>query len=105
MDIIETVFVRNNLVVAFAVVGVTIWISYFFADRLTGGRIHGSATAIALGLLAAWTAVAVHHLVDKLYVNNIYIHLGVMFGLLQLLEWQKPMSRTKEVLKPADKIL
>ncbi len=39
---------------------------------------------ILLGLLAAWTAVSVHHLVDKLYVNNIYIHLGVMFGLQQL---------------------
>ncbi|MEQ8408313.1 MAG: malonate transporter subunit MadM [Gammaproteobacteria bacterium] len=54
MELFETVFVRNNLVVAFAVVGVTIWISYFFADRLTQGRIHGSAIAIALGLLAAY---------------------------------------------------
>lgn len=42
---------------------------------------------IAMGLLAAWVALAVHHLVDKLYVNNIYIHLGVMLGLLQLLDW------------------
>jgi hypothetical protein len=25
--------------------------------------------------------------VDKLYVNNIYVHLGVMLGLLQLLAW------------------
>ncbi len=43
---------------------------------------------IALGLLAVWVALAVHHLVDKLYVNNIYIHLGVLLGLLQLLAWQ-----------------
>jgi hypothetical protein len=35
MDIIETVFLRNSLVVAFAVIGVTIWISYFLADKLT----------------------------------------------------------------------
>ena len=49
MDIIETVFVRNNLVVAFAVVGITIWISYLLAEKLTAGRIHGSAIAIALG--------------------------------------------------------
>ena len=41
---------------------------------------------IALGLLGAWTALTVHHVVDKLYVNNIYIHLGVMLGLLQLLD-------------------
>ncbi|MEX2469884.1 MAG: malonate transporter subunit MadM [Pseudohongiellaceae bacterium] len=54
MDILETVFVRNNLIVAFVVVGVTIWISYLLANRLTNGRIHGSAIAIALGLLAAY---------------------------------------------------
>ncbi len=54
MEIIQTVFVRNNLIVAFAVVGVTIWFSYFMADKLTKGCIHGSAIAIALGLLAAY---------------------------------------------------
>jgi malonate transporter MadM subunit len=54
MEIIETVFIRNNLIVAFAVVGVTIWFSYFMADKLTSGRIHGSAIAIALGLVAAY---------------------------------------------------
>lgn len=42
---------------------------------------------VVVGLLAAWVALAVHHLVDKLYVNNIYVHLGVMFGLLQLFAW------------------
>lgn len=54
MDLFETVFVRNNLIVAFAAVGVVMWISYVLADRLTQGRIHGSAIAIALGLLAAY---------------------------------------------------
>ena len=54
MELIETVFVRNNVIVAFAVIGVTIWVSYFFAEKLTHGRIHGSAIAIALGLLAAY---------------------------------------------------
>ena len=54
MDIFETVFVRNNLIVAFAVIGAIMWVSYFFAEKLTAGRIHGSAIAIALGLLAAY---------------------------------------------------
>jgi len=54
MDIFETVFVRNNLIVAFAAVGVVMWVSYLLADKLTQGRIHGSAIAIALGLLAAY---------------------------------------------------
>jgi O-antigen ligase len=40
---------------------------------------------VALGLLAAWTAVSIHHLVDKLYVNNMYIFMGVMLGLQQIL--------------------
>ncbi|CAN0365286.1 unnamed protein product [Discosporangium mesarthrocarpum] len=54
MEIFDTVFGRNSLIVAFALVGITIWVSYFLADKLTQGRIHGSAIAIALGLLAAY---------------------------------------------------
>ena len=54
MELIESVFIRNNLIVAFAVVGITIWFSYLAADKLTHGRIHGSAIAIALGLVAAY---------------------------------------------------
>ncbi|MBL4819625.1 MAG: malonate transporter subunit MadM [Gammaproteobacteria bacterium] len=54
MDIIEAAFTRNSLVVAFAVVGLTVWFSYVISDKLTGGRIHGSAIAITLGLVAAY---------------------------------------------------
>lgn len=54
MDAIEAVFVRNNLIVAFALVGAIIWFSYFLAGTLTNNRIHGSAIAIAIGLLAAY---------------------------------------------------
>jgi len=39
-----------------------------------------------LGLLGVWVTLTTHHLVDKLYVNNIYIQLGALFGLLQLLD-------------------
>ena len=56
MELIETVFVRNSLLVAFAVVGSTLWISYLVANKFTHGRIHGSAIAITLGLLAAYFA-------------------------------------------------
>lgn len=40
---------------------------------------------LALGLLAAWVGLSVHHMLDNLYVNNVYIHLGVMLGLLMVL--------------------
>lgn len=43
---------------------------------------------IALGLLAAWTSLSIHHLVDKLYVNNMFIYFGVMLGLQQVLDRQ-----------------
>ncbi len=54
MEIIETVFRANGLIVAFTVVGLTVWFSYFLSAKLTAGRIHGSAIAIFLGLVAAY---------------------------------------------------
>ena len=48
-------------------------------------QLKGADRGIALGLLAAWTRYGVHHLVDKLYVNNVYLHIGVMLALQQLL--------------------
>ncbi len=40
---------------------------------------------LALGLLAAWVGLAVHHALDNLYVNNLYLHLGAWLGLLACL--------------------
>ena len=54
MNLLIDVLTRNYLLVAFAVVGLTVWVSYFFSSKLTAGRIHGSAIAITLGLIAAY---------------------------------------------------
>jgi malonate transporter MadM subunit len=54
MELLLKVADRNYLVVAFAVVGVTVWISYLISNKLTRGRIHGSAIAIVAGLFAAY---------------------------------------------------
>ena len=51
---------------------------------------------LALGLLAAWAGLSVHHLVDKLYVNNLYIHLGLMLALLHLLQSKRSVSQKTE---------
>ena len=48
------VLTKYDLVTAFAVVGITVWISYFVSARITRGRLHGSAIAILLGLLLAY---------------------------------------------------
>ncbi|MCP4358897.1 MAG: O-antigen ligase family protein [Chloroflexi bacterium] len=79
-----------NLLAEMGVLGLLVygllWTAVFFQTIRQLRYLDWPERGIALGLLAAWTAVTIHHLVDKLYVNNIYIHLGVMFGLLQLLE-------------------
>ncbi len=51
---IEKVLASYSLVTAFAIVGVTMWVSYFMAERLTRGRLHGSAIAIFIGLVLAY---------------------------------------------------
>ncbi|WP_173917552.1 malonate transporter subunit MadM [Halobacillus sp. Marseille-Q1614] len=53
-EILSNTFSENGLIVSFAVVGVTIYLSYFLSDKLTRGRIHGSAIAIILGLVLAY---------------------------------------------------
>jgi malonate transporter MadM subunit len=54
MNILESVFRANSLIVAFAAVGIIVWVSYLVSNKLTRGRIHGSAIAISLGLVLAW---------------------------------------------------
>lgn len=53
-EVLENVLEKNAIVTAFLFVGVVVWFSYFLSDKLTGGRLHGSAVAIALGLLLAY---------------------------------------------------
>lgn len=45
---------KNGLLTAFALVGITMWVSYYLSDRLTRGHLHGSALAIMFGLLLAY---------------------------------------------------
>jgi len=44
----------NALITAFMFVAALVWVSYLISDKLTGGRLHGSAIAITLGLVLAW---------------------------------------------------
>lgn len=58
MNILEflqkDVLIKYNLVTAFAVIGITVWLSYVVSKHLTRGRIHGSAIAIFVGLVLAY---------------------------------------------------
>ena len=54
LESLTDVLVKNGLITAFVFVGILVWISYELSARLTKGHIHGSAIAIALGLVLAW---------------------------------------------------
>jgi malonate transporter MadM subunit len=55
-DVVRNTVAANGLLVAFAVVGATMLVSGWLSTCCTGGRVHGSAIAILLGLVAAAVA-------------------------------------------------
>ena len=80
MELLESVFGRNSLIVAFALVGLIIWFSYFLSDKLTNGRIHGSAIAITLGLVAAYWGGAMTGGTTGVADIGIFAGIGLMGG-------------------------
>src|SRR3954462_301019 len=55
LEMFEHAIVDNQLVAAFALVGIIVWVSNFLAHHVTRGRVHGSAIAVLAGLaLAYW---------------------------------------------------
>lgn len=45
---------NNGLITAFAVIGITMYISHLISVKFTRGRVHGSAIAISIGLILAY---------------------------------------------------
>ena len=54
LETLISVLAKNALITAFAFVGILVWVSYFLSGKLTRGHIHGSAIAIAIGLVLAY---------------------------------------------------
>ncbi len=53
---------------------------------------------VALGILGVWGHLAVHSLFDKLYVNNLPLHIGVMLGLIgSMMLTEKANPRKREI--------
>ena len=44
------------------------------------------ARFIVVGLFGTWTYLAFHSLTDNLYVNNLFLHLGALLGILAVLQ-------------------
>jgi O-antigen ligase len=77
---------------------VALWLSVMLLTWRTRRHPDPLARLIAVGLLGTWTYLAVHSLTDNLYVNNLFLHLGVMLGILALLhsfQGSKQFTRIK----------
>lgn len=54
IDALTKVLNSYGMISGFAVIGVTMWISYWISARFTKGRLHGSAIAIMIGLVLSY---------------------------------------------------
>ena len=63
-----------------------LWAAVIVLTIRTIGRTSGLSRGLAIGLLGTWVHLSAHQIVDDLYVNNIPLTLGVLLGLLIILE-------------------
>ncbi|WP_017379034.1 malonate transporter subunit MadM [Paenisporosarcina sp. TG-14] len=80
LETLSKVFSNNPLIVSFAVIGITMYVAYVLSDKLTKGRIHGSAIAIILGLLLAYIGGVLTGGEKGLSDISIFAGIGLMGG-------------------------
>jgi putative inorganic carbon (HCO3(-)) transporter len=64
---------------------VVLWLGLFLFVWRTRQHPDPLARCCAVGLFGSWTYLAAHSITDSLYVNNLFLHLGVMIGMLSVL--------------------
>ena len=57
------------------------------------------ARLAVVGLLGAWTSLAVHSLFDNLFVNNLFLHVGFLLGVLAVLHRQACEFKSSPVIQ------
>ncbi len=72
-----------------------LWLSVVYFTWRARRHPSNFARMTVLGLLGTWTYLTVHSLTDNLYVNNLFLHIGVMLGILALLH--KEARETKRL--------
>lgn len=68
------------------------WISIFRVTWRTLQHPDRTGRALAVGLLGCWTYIAVHSVFDNLFVNNLFLHIGVLLAVLAILHRQVTAS-------------
>lgn len=72
------------------------WIGIFALTWRTRSHPNLFARCMAIGLLGSWTYLMVHSIFDNLYVNNLFLHIGVLLGMLSILHQQISRPLTVE---------
>ena len=50
---------------------------------------------LLIGLMGVWTHIAIHSFIDKLYVNNLFLHVGVLLGLLAGIQFKNHVNNER----------
>lgn len=78
-----------NVLAEAGIIGLTFYTTMFISISWFMWRLRAhpdvSARAVGIGLLGMWVYLAAHSLTDNLYVNNLFVHIGVMLGILAVL--------------------
>ncbi|MGB0620059.1 MAG: malonate transporter subunit MadM [Myxococcota bacterium] len=80
IETIQAVVAKNELIAAFAIVGLLVWLSYWISAKLTRGRLHGSAIAITIGLILAYAGGTLSGGSRGLADLPLFAGIGVMGG-------------------------
>ena len=80
LESITDVLNKNSLITAFVFVGILVWLSYELSARLTRGHIHGSAIAIAFGLVLAYVGGSLTGGSQGLADLSLFAGVGIMGG-------------------------
>ena len=81
-----------NMLAETGIVGLAAYLAFWLAIlRLTWSlRRHPDdfSRCVVIGLLGSWVYIAVHSIFDNLYVNNLFLHIGVLLSVLAVLQLQ-----------------
>lgn len=62
-----------------------VWLSIIWVTWQGRNHPDDLSRFIVIGLLGSWVYLSIHSFFDNLYVNNIFLHLGLMLGILAIL--------------------